>query len=94
MANWSLMGLTVRARARDMPNRSCPKTETARILLKGLLVFWTSTECTNHLTFWVGRGLNDVEQFHIRDVVDINLSLKYNNQYLSVHLDSQYRVWE
>lgn len=47
-----------------------------------------------YLTFWIRRGLNDVKQFHIRDVVDINLSLKHDNQCFPIHLDSKYRVWK
>ena len=68
--------------------------DSAHIAKSRLSVLGTSAEPTNRLTFWIRRGLNDVEKFHIRDVVDINLRLKHNNQCLPVHLDSEYRVWE
>ena len=88
------MGLTAMVRARGMPNRNCPKTETTRILLNGPVSILGKHGIKIHPTFWIRRGLNDVEQFHIRDVVDINLSLKHNNQCLPIHLDSKYRVWK
>lgn len=45
-------------------------------------------------TFGVWNSLNNMLQPHIRNVIDINLSLQHNHQCLSVQLDGKDRRWE
>lgn len=46
------------------------------------------------LTLRVWTGFDGVEQFHVADVVDVDLVLQHNDESLSVELDREDGRWE
>jgi len=45
-------------------------------------------------TFGIGGGFYDMEESHIRNVVDVNLRLKNNDESFPVEFDGEYRGGE